>query len=942
MLKEFNNIREKEKMDDDDYVFSPFAGMEKSTVLQEAKASFNSAQDVKYEPQKCALLITKLIYLLVVGETFSDNDVTEVFFSVTKLFQSDNINLRRMTYLFLKEFAESTKSDNIIIVISSLTKDINNSDVKLYRANAIRVLCKIIDTQMLNQIERYIKQAVVDKSPLIASSALISAKQLLNPTGRKVDKQRRDIIKRWANEINEAANSSSEMVQFHALQLLKDLRSGDKLAVSRMISQYSKTVKSPFGVVLLIRFTLSLLYEDINSLDPQMAYEFLSTCLRHKSDIAVYEAARAMCKLPNLTANDLLPALKVLNRFLNSGRPALKFGAVRTLNEVANIHGTNAAEIILSRSQEALEELVTDDNRSIATLALTTLLKVGNENTVDKLIKQMGSFIGEIGDEFKIVIVQAVHSLCLKYKSKTVSLLNFLSTLLREEGGFEFKKVVVDSLISLMETMPETKESCLFHLCEFIEDCEFSQLSTKVLFFLGENGPTCKNASKFIRYIYNRIILENAQVRAASVSALGKFGAKRSELKPSVEKLLKQCLQDEDDEVRDRATFCLRLLEKNTENANNVLINENSSFINPRVLLKQLEVLEQTGSSLLSSEIITFDILPQVDEIVDVEEKQDPLGLSSIPTEAASSINPTTNFNESTSIENYAELISKIEEFKNYGMLFKSVRPEQLTESETEYLCSVVKHIYKDHIVFQFDITNTLNDQVLLDVTVAMEDAEGVYEWEPDFVFPAPVIRYGDKGTCFISYKLPDNPESFQATGSHVTTFMNELRFKSHGIDESEVDTIRDMSDDEVKELAEKGDAAEEEYPVEDLVLKVSDFITKLPTPVTNFRNAWGEVSKDSEQIGKFDLTQYTSLKDAVKAVLLELGLHPCEGTGFVKETGESVETHTMFLAGRYISGAKILVRTQFTYDQGQSQTVLKMAVRAESLAVANLVIGCI
>lgn len=50
----------------------------------------------------------------------------------------------------------------MIIVTSSLMKDMN-SKVDLYRSNAVRVLCQIVDSQLLAQIERYLKQAVVDK-----------------------------------------------------------------------------------------------------------------------------------------------------------------------------------------------------------------------------------------------------------------------------------------------------------------------------------------------------------------------------------------------------------------------------------------------------------------------------------------------------------------------------------------------------------------------------------------------------------------------------------------------------------------------------------------------------------------------------------------------------------------------------------------------------------
>jgi hypothetical protein len=66
----------------------------------------------------------------------------------------------------------------VIIVTSSLMKDMN-SKTDLYRANAIRVLCRITDGGLLSQIERYLKQAVVDKNPVVSSAALVSGIHLL-------------------------------------------------------------------------------------------------------------------------------------------------------------------------------------------------------------------------------------------------------------------------------------------------------------------------------------------------------------------------------------------------------------------------------------------------------------------------------------------------------------------------------------------------------------------------------------------------------------------------------------------------------------------------------------------------------------------------------------------------------------------------------------------
>lgn len=70
------------------------------------------------------------------------------------------------------------------------------------------------------------------------------------------------------------------------------------------------------------------------------------------------------------------------------------------------------------------------------------------------------------------------------FVSATIFRMNFLSNILREEGGFEYKKAIVDSIVILIREIPDAKETGLLHLCEFIEDCEFTYLSTQV-FLLG-------------------------------------------------------------------------------------------------------------------------------------------------------------------------------------------------------------------------------------------------------------------------------------------------------------------------------------------------------------------------------------------------------------------------------------------------------------------------
>ena len=59
---------------------------------------------------------------------------------------------------------------------------------------------------MLQAIERYMKQAIVDKSAAVSSAALVSSVHLF--------KSAPEVIKRWVNEAQEALNSDRYYCNF--------------------------------------------------------------------------------------------------------------------------------------------------------------------------------------------------------------------------------------------------------------------------------------------------------------------------------------------------------------------------------------------------------------------------------------------------------------------------------------------------------------------------------------------------------------------------------------------------------------------------------------------------------------------------------------------------------------------------------------------------------
>ncbi|KAG5044690.1 hypothetical protein JHK86_014096 [Glycine max] len=864
---------------DDEAEYSPFLGLEKGSVLQEARV-FN---DPQLDARRCSQVITKLLYLLNQGETFTKVEATEVFFAVTKLFQSKDMGLRRMVYLMIKEISPS--ADEVIIVTSSLMKDMN-SKIDMYRANAIRVLCRITDGTLLSQIERYLKQAIVDKNPVVASAALVSGIHLLqtNP----------EIVKRWSNEVQEAVQSRAALVQFHALGLLHQvIRQNDRLAVSKLVTSLTRgTVRSPLAQCLLIRYTSQVIHESGNTQSGERPfYDYLESCLRHKSDMVIFEAARAITELNGVTSRELTPAITVLQLFLSSTKPVLRFAAVRTLNKVAMTH-----PMAVTNCNIDMESLISDQNRSIATLAITTLLKTGNESSVDRLMKQITNFMSDIADEFKIVVVEAIRSLCLKFPLKYRSLMNFLSNILREEGGFDYKKAIVDSIVILIRDIPDAKEAGLLHLCEFIEDCEFTYLSTQILHFLGIEGPKTSDPSKYIRYIYNRVHLENAIVRASAVSTLAKFGAAVDVLKPRIFVLLRRCLFDSDDEVRDRATLYLDTLGgdgsvvETDKDVKDFLFGPfDIPLVNLETSLKNYEPSEEG-----------FDI-----NSVPKEVKSQPLAEKKAPGKK-----PTGLGAPPSTADAYERMLSTISECANFGKLFKSSAPVELTEAETEYAVNVIKHIFDRHVVFQYNCTNTIPEQLLEHVIVTV-DASDADEFSEVFSKPLRSLPYDSPGQTFVAFEKPEGVPT-------VGKFSNILKFIV-----KEVDPTTGEAED---------DGVEDEYQLEDLEIVAADYVLKVG--VSNFRNAWESLGPDFERVDEYGLGPRESLAEAVNTVINLLGLEPCEGT---EEVPPNSRSHTCLLSGVFIGNVKVLVRLSFGLD-GPKDVAMKLSVRSEDETVSDAI----
>lgn len=893
--------------------YSPFAGIEKGAVLQECRI-FNDRQ---LNTRRCEEVLVRLLYLVGQGDVLSSEEATVVFFSVTKLFQANEPTLRRLVYLAIKELAHS--AEEVIIVTNCLTKDIN-SEVDMYRANATRVLCTITDAQIIQQVERYLKQEIVDRNPVVASSALVSGQQL-------IAHGKGESVRRWVNEITQALDHRSPMVQYHALALLYLIKQHDRLAVSKLVQNMTRQgVRSSMALVLLIRYVSRIIAEDPRAAEsssgvPRPFFDFLEACLRHRADIVSYEAARSIADLPNVSPTELTPAVSVLQRFLVQPNPALRFSAIRTLNRIAGHH-----PLAVSTCNADMEVLISDSNRSIATLAITTLLRTGSEGSIERLLRQIQGFLSDIADEFKVKVVDAIRALCEKYPYKYDALMSFLGDSLKDEGGFAYKKAIVEAFLDLVDKIPESKETCLAHLCEFIEDCEHSQLSTQILHLLGKEGPSMPKPGNYIRYIYNRLILENATVRAAAVAALSRFAGTKAtvSMRRSVAILLRQSLMDSDDEVRDRATFFMSSLglHKFTVDHDEVgsAIEEDHDQVEEKVNATDKLLELPCPIANLEVELLRYVNNGNMDVAFDINSVSMaamggvvPSSLSPLGGETVDRSGPISRRKEV--VTDLAAEVMKVEQFAALGRPFRSCPAKELTEAETEYTASVVVHLYANHVILEFLCCNTLTDQQLEDVVVQVDTSACPGLGDMTLV-PAPVLKFDVPERTYAAIQRT-------ADGEYPLGVLGcSLKFAV-----KDVDPATGVPDEE---------AYHDDYTLDDLTLGTAHLMAPPAELPKSFKSAWEDLGPDNEVADSFTLDQ-DSVPEAVAAIVELLGMAPFENTQVVNDRASS---HVLLMAGVFFPGVHCLLHAKFAVTS--DCVVLDMVCRSQDPAVSELIASSI
>lgn len=268
--------------------------------------------------------------------------------------------------------------------------------------------------------------------------------------------------------------------------------------------------------------------------------------------------------------------------------------------------------------------------------------------------------------------------------------------------------------------------------------------------------------------------------------------------------------------------------------------------------------------------------------------------------------------------ESYAEKLSQVPQLSHIihdSPLFKSSPIFELTESETEYNVKCIKHSFADYLVLQFDCVNTLSDQLLENVSVAVEPPEG---YELICEIQCCKLAYNEPGTTYTVLQYPDD------VNSSVTTIPTTLRFIAKDCDPN-------------TGLPEAEQGYQDEYMLEDLDITLADQMRGSKTRGIDINAAWETAGSRGFTCveNTFALgANVTSLEAAVQSLVGFLGLEPANRSDRVQAGATS---HVLLLHGSFRGNKEIFARARLALVN--SQVTMELSVRSQDADVASLVL---
>lgn len=482
------------------------------------------------------------------GTELTEEESNTVFFGLTFLFSATDQALKKIIYLTLNEMVHQP---SFYMITNSLLKDAKDKNT-YNKIDAFKVLPYVINQNNPVQSEQLFKTALFDKNIAVANAAVMAANW--------ISLHEPDHIKKCVNDIQDLLISKPTACHYHALNVLYNIKKQDMMSFVKIVLHLinKNSSYSILTTMQLIRYCREVLESD--ALDSKAEREVFSWLAKqlNKNNTIVIEVAKTMVSMKNISNNELIAVVSSLSLYLLSMNPINVYAALKIFDKMLE----NPAKAALLTNTSDIEGLLANGNKAVKSLALSILLKVSREDKIVELLDKTYEIFSELPDTIKIGVISACEEISRKFPEKTKDIIFFLCRCIRDRGELEFKIKAIKRVTKLMQKRREFYDKVFDFFCEYIEDPYSPKLVLIILNIFVEHVEHSSDPRKCLRFVLNRLHLDESKIRSAAITCLGEIGKKIPAVREECFEIINCYVKDIDDEVRERAFYYANLIDE--------------------------------------------------------------------------------------------------------------------------------------------------------------------------------------------------------------------------------------------------------------------------------------------------------------------------------------------------------------------------------------------
>ena len=419
-----------------------------------------------------------------------------------KGFQHEDPSLKKLLAIYLRHLEDK---DTLYMVTNSVTKDITSSTSFNAKVNALRLLPMFVSAQNPVQIERMLKDNLIDKNAEVVESALMALYEM-----QKAGNQ--ELVKKCSVEIESLLkNEAMKDVVYVASNVLLNSRQSDNILFLKNFSNYLKKITkgngkelaglSDFSVLQVLKACTSLVLSpdplDRNLLEAMLL--FLELALERKSDMVKIECTRMLSFMDNVDNSSMKPFVRELKELLEwNDDPITHYETLKVLEFIIR----SPYRLSLFSGHAIFDNMLGSDSKMVVSLAITILIKIVNEGSIERLLEKIFKIMNDVPDTIKERVVTNCLLVVEKFPSKLPMVVKFLNNCLKEKGEVDFKLKVVGIFEQILEKYEATSESVLDHLSEYIEDSMDGRLTVKIIVLIARFNSRIENKGRLTRQVH--------------------------------------------------------------------------------------------------------------------------------------------------------------------------------------------------------------------------------------------------------------------------------------------------------------------------------------------------------------------------------------------------------------------------------------------------------